>query len=133
MSEFPTLAEVVAKHADTWIGAKSYPVHGFAQPGYRVCTCYWRDGSPAAQFSRESFAEHVQGEWREACTITTVEQLDALPADTIIVDADNWAWQKDANPGSRLWIPSAFNSELVCEDGPELPAYVLHHPDWSKA
>lgn len=61
--------------------------------------------------------------------VSTVEQLDALPANTTILDADEWAWQKDGNPESLLWIPAAWNAELLHDSNPSLPAVVLWIPE----
>lgn len=72
-AKFPTLADVIAKHAD------------YVSNLARHCTCgEWHDHSLNAPFSRASFGAHVQDEWRKACTIETVEQLHALPAGTVI-------------------------------------------------
>lgn len=124
MSEFPTLAEVVAKHADTWHGEKRYYMQRITQPGFRSCTCgQWIDEDPAAQFSRKSFAVHVREAWAEACTITTVEQLDALPVRSVVRDADGDVHEMD---DCGFWraprYPSILNAVVF-------PARLLWHPE----
>ncbi|NOQ62844.1 hypothetical protein, partial [Mycolicibacterium fortuitum] len=118
MSEFPTLAEVVAKHADTWHGEKRYYMQRITQPGFRSCTCgQWIDEDPAAQFSRKSFAVHVREAWAEACTITTVEQLDALPVRSVVRDADGDVHEMD---DCGFWraprYPSILNAVVLPAD-----------------
>lgn len=116
MIEFPTLAEVVAKHADFWIGGE--------RP-HRSCTCGWTDYGPHAQVSREQFAEHLSEMWREACTVTTVDQLDALPNQSIVLFPDGdpdskwegqWGW-------SRGTLEEILRVDAVL---------LLWHPEWSK-
>ncbi|MCA4754772.1 hypothetical protein H8Z60_19785 [Mycolicibacterium fortuitum] len=128
MSEFPTLAEVVAKHADTWHGEKRYYMQRITQPGFRSCTCgQWIDEDPAAQFSRKSFAVHVREAWAEACTITTVEQLDALPVRCIVRWSHGSTDEREACGWS--WGPTAHDDFFADGD----TALLLWHPDWSKA
>lgn len=87
-ADFPTLADIVAQHADSWIGENRHPQYGVTEPGFRSCSCgQWMDDNPAAQFSRASFGAHIQAEWVKACTIETSEQLDALPLNAVVVDA----------------------------------------------
>ncbi|AIM50167.1 hypothetical protein PBI_BUZZLYSEYEAR_45 [Mycobacterium phage BuzzLyseyear] len=68
-------------------------------------------------------------------SIDTDEQLNGYPPNTVILDADEWAWQKDVNQGSHLWIPAAFYSELLVDDGgrPSLPARLLYVPHANSA
>lgn len=118
MSEFPTLAEVVAKHADFWIGGES---------PHRSCTCGWTDYGPRAQVSREQFAVHVREEWRDACTITTVEQLDALPVRCIVRWSHGSTDEREACGWS--WGPTAHDDFFADGD----TALLIWHPDWSES
>ncbi|MFV8169877.1 hypothetical protein [Mycolicibacterium peregrinum] len=140
MSEFPTLAEVVARHADTWHGEKRYYMQRITQPGFRSCTCgQWIDEDPAAQFSRKSFTVHVREAWADACTITTVEQLDALPMGAVIRTTEDRVALKSGESwgnasGYRSWWSAADGEEFDCssDELDDLPALLLWHPEWSK-
>ncbi|QRY43132.1 hypothetical protein JVX93_21550 [Mycolicibacterium boenickei] len=85
MADFPTLAEIVAEHADSWIGPNNRLHYGITEPGFRSCSCgQWMDDNPGAQFSRSSFGEHVQAEWVKARTITNPLELDRIPAGSVV-------------------------------------------------
>ena len=71
--------------------------------------------------------------WREACTVTTVAGLDELPDRVTIIDASNNVYGKEADNNMSgiygTWLSVGyevpfFSSEL------DLPARVIHHPDW---
>lgn len=129
-AEYPTLAEVVAKHADSWIEGMSYLHLGISRPACRSCTCgRWVDDSPLAQFSRTSFSEHVQEVWREACTITTPEQLDALPPEVIVKSEGGTVACRyyDRVHGVTFGDERPFTWTVLAS---ELPAVVLWHPSW---
>ena len=128
-AEFPTIAELVAKHADSWHGEKRYPVQGITQPGFQSCTCgQWMDDDPAAQFSRASFGTHLQAEWVQARTIETPEQLDALPPESII---------KTQGGSVACRFYDRVHGVVFGDDRPfkwsclatELPGIVLWHPE----
>jgi hypothetical protein len=101
MSEFPSLAEILARHAD-WVS-----------DGARLCSCFWTDQSENASSSRRLWSEHVEATWREACTISTVEQLHALPDRAVM------AMRK----GQVFYVYAVT--------GNDLPALLIWHPDWS--
>ncbi|AQT78299.1 hypothetical protein B1R94_02190 [Mycolicibacterium litorale] len=67
--------------------------------------------------------------WREACTITTVEELDALPSG-VEVRSVNGPWLKNDRfyPDEPWWPAGGEISEASSEVG--LPARLTHHPDW---
>lgn len=126
MTSVPTLADVVAEHR--W-----YVPSRRDKPWITRCVgCNWKgDTRNTGMNAIGLHSKHVQAEWMKVRTIETVEQLDALPPNTKIVDADTWGWQKDCNEGSRLWIPAAFHSEMLVEDEdcqPSLPALLVWHP-----
>ncbi|MES5383892.1 hypothetical protein ABVN64_30305 [Mycolicibacterium conceptionense] len=131
MSEFPTLAEVVAKHADFWIGGDS---------PHRSCTCGWTDYGPHAQVSREQFAEHVREAWMDACTITTVEQLRAIsPTPESLSGAliksfgDGLGGVLELNDDGTWNDYDRADGEHIDASEVHLPALLIWHPDWSKA
>lgn len=118
-----SLADIVAKHADTW--------HGTTQPGFRSCTCgQWADDDPAAQFSRASFGAHIQAEWLKACTIESPEQLNALP-DLVAIRAGvaGLIWHKNGsyNPDEAWWLAGSDIERPTREVA--LPATLLWHPE----
>lgn len=108
-----TLAEVLAKH---WTN-----------------NCWWHcDGGTA--MSPATHAQHQAEMWREACTIRTVEQLDALPNHVVVLSADTWAWTRideDGYSPGEWWFP-AGGEVGSSSDRIELPALLLWHPDWSR-
>lgn len=102
------------------------------------CSC---DETKPFQFeTHEEWGAHVLAALREAHTITTREQLDALPDKAIILTStgsfqgQGGPWQKDPDGYSReeAWMPGGYDvgytSERVAE---ELPALLLWHPDWA--
>ncbi|WP_301119616.1 hypothetical protein [Mycolicibacterium fortuitum] len=129
MADFPTLAEVIAEHADSWFGEIRY--RGITAAGFRSCSCgRWKDDNPAAQYSRASFGAHVQAEWVKACTIETVDQLDALP-DLAAVRAGEFGaiWHKNGRYNSHEpWWGAGSDVECPTTDV-ALPAILLWHPE----
>ena len=119
MSEFPTLAEVLAPHAD------------YVSNGVRYCTCgTWGDDSETAQHSRLAFMTHVREVWMDACTITTVEQLESLPVGVILIYPDV---QFTPPPmfakytgGWKFMDMGTFAIDI------SLPARLIWHPEWSE-
>lgn len=123
-AQFPTLAEVVADHfrCDEWGG-----------PSWDCGADPHCDGGGT---SYVDYAEHVQDVWRDACTITTVEQLDALPIGSVVRSLGgtdigdiyvNWA---DHHLASLYgpWYRSGY--EVPCpSDEVDLPAVVLYIPE----
>jgi hypothetical protein len=118
-ADFPSLAEVLARHVD-WVSE-----------GVRLCSCFWTDSSPEASSSRLAWAEHVQAEWDRACRIETVERLNALPDDAIVGDNSGEAWRKSGMyyPDEPWWAAGHDVEQPATEI--RLPARLLWHPDWS--
>lgn len=62
--------------------------------------------------------------------VTTVEKLDALPTNSVVIDAGRWIherWER-AVPDDHGWVRVgwAFNEPA---DPPALPARILYRPD----
>lgn len=66
---------------------------------------------------------HFSDEWDAACTVSTVEQLDALPEETVINDSHGCTAKK---LGGEWWWIATADSWV-----PNLPALILSNPDWS--
>lgn len=132
MADFPTLAEIVAQHADSWIGENRHPHYGVTEPGFRSCSCgQWMDDNPAAQFSRASFGAHIAAEWVKARTIETVEQLDALPLNSVVVDASGIP--RTNRTGDSVMRGGWTNAGRIPISSRELadgrPMVVVYHPE----
>lgn len=71
--------------------------------------------------------------WREACTITTVEQLDALPVGSITTDSDviGGNYERVATEDGEEWWTDGMNDPN--HDARDLPTLLIWHPDWSRA
>lgn len=123
-AEFPTLAEVMAGHAD-WVSE-----------GVRLCSCFWTDGSPDAQSSRLIWAKHVESEWREACTIRTATQLDALPVGAVVLAV--WAAELTPTPVLSRYIDGWFGFPCLQPMHPlgsgrnSETALLIWHPEWAR-
>ncbi|MCA2247577.1 hypothetical protein JF729_07170 [Mycobacterium intracellulare] len=126
--DVPTLACVIAEHS---------PIPGYVS-GHEVVhgrvverEASWIEcgGCGAVFNSGVAHAEHVNAVWREACTISSADQLDGLPVGTLIrllaagIDTcklgDGWE-------ATGEW-PSYSGAELAGR----LPALVLWHPSWT--
>jgi hypothetical protein len=71
-------------------------------------------------FDFEKITPAVLDYLAEASTITTVEQLDALPPMSVVLSSDN-AWTRRA----RSWYCPRGSA---AGNGPQLPALLLYHP-----
>ena len=118
MSKFSTLAEVLAPHAD------------FVSNLARHCSCgTWHDHSLSAPHSRLAFSQHQAEVWRDACTSTPAEDLDRVPARSIVrSDAGTIACRFDGRNGVVFGDDRPFPWHNLA-----LPAVVLWHPDWSES
>ncbi|WFN94145.1 MULTISPECIES: hypothetical protein [Gordonia] len=72
-------------------------------------------------FSTEEHAEHVADTWREARTVQTVEELDALPVGTILRCGYGRVWEKLA--GHRRFSGMEVGKDLG------VPALVVWTPE----
>lgn len=111
MSDYPSLAEVVDETCDT-------------QSPFR-----YRGG-----YGLRDLGKNVELAWREACTIRSVEQLDALPAQSVIRDdigdRDGYVYEK--SPDGEGDVPWWHDGDPTNVDEIDLPALLIFHPDWSK-
>ena len=112
MAEFPTLDQLVLDHTPS--GAE----------GSVTCWC----GKRFASFGDHS--THVSAAWREACTIRTVKQLDALPADSVVITPTSRITYQKARSSIRVWYSSALATHTADYIG--LPALLVWHPDWER-
>ena len=62
-------------------------------------------------------------------TITTDEELDALPDGAVVLDADGDVMEADTNSDRRIWYVPGREWEWVGNDYTHLPARVLYRPD----
>ena len=115
-ASFPTLAEVAAEH---WVDYNIGACDGCARRYTNIGTVNAEHG------------QHVAQVWREACTIRTVEQLDALPPETVIkTEGGSIACRHYTGIGVVFGDerPFPWTSSLATE----LPGLLLWHPDWSQ-
>lgn len=116
MSEFPALAEVVDLVTDS-------------QSPLR-----YRGGSGLARLGR-----NVAKAWRDACTITTVEQLRAIsPTPESLSGAliksfgDGLGGVLELNDDGTWNDYDRADGERIDAAEVHLPALLIWHPDWSK-
>ncbi|BBY78847.1 hypothetical protein MPUL_00050 [Mycolicibacterium pulveris] len=87
----------------------------------------WLDPSSLEDFAE--IAADAARDWREACMIRTVEQLDALPAGAVIRVGRGGVLQR----GRSGWFSPGFevgqDGEDLVESGAEI--VLVWHPDWS--
>jgi hypothetical protein len=115
MSDFPSLAEVM-KAMPNPIAADEF------EPGYWRSCATWDD-----------IVREVEKVWRDACTITTAEQLDALPDRSIVRAGTNGhAYEKSMlfTLTGRRWM-EAGNGSPERSDAIGLPALLIWHPGWT--
>lgn len=125
-AEFPTLAEVVAKHR--WVSKSSTTRY------VAGCACGWElDIANTHRTGLQLHGEHVEQVWREACTIRTVEQLDALPDRSVVFAANEAAWIKVSgwSPDEPWWVTGSSIESPSADIA--LPALLIRHPDWAKS
>lgn len=87
---------------------------------------------------REQWIAHVTAEIvraeQAARRIETVEQLDALPPGSIVLDAANDVNRKgDADPGNEWCWDTLGHWDNTSARGFKLPAVVLFNPAWESA
>ena len=87
--------------------------------------CVVLDGS----FSIEEVARVIDVEgYRKPRTITTAEELDALPFETVIRDAEGHVLERWGEPDESLWTTVMVNAFIPrCDIA--LPVTVLHEPE----
>mgnify|MGYP001449041961 CR=1 FL=1 len=117
MADFPTLAQIIDQHERVY--------SPFAQRDY--CTCgEWSDDSRHNN-GHATHGEHVQAVWLETRTITTVEQLDALPVGAVVMFGNDGAtlYEKDS---AGTWFGTPGDGELLLAEA-EFHALLVWHPD----
>lgn len=122
-AEHPTLAEVIEKHR--WVSRSTTTRYVAA------CVCGWeKDIVNTQRTGLQLHGEHVESVWRDACTITTVEQLDALPPESIVKSEGGSVACRfyDGIHGVTFGDERPFKWTVLAS---ELPAVVLWHPGWS--
>ncbi|HVX56255.1 MAG TPA: hypothetical protein VHA37_00860 [Candidatus Saccharimonadales bacterium] len=120
VTEFPSLAQVLAKHQRT-------ALYWFRSS----CECGWsQDLHNTYKTCTQLHAEHQADMWREVCTITTVEQLDQLPAGSILRDANEFTFEK--SPDGEGDTPWWYDGDPHDIGEIDLPARLLHNPGWNQ-
>ena len=63
--------------------------------GWESCECGWREEIERRSETGSVFthAAHVADTWRESRTVRTVEELDALPQNSMTLDPQGRVWQ----------------------------------------
>lgn len=121
--QFPSRSEVLAKH----LRYHDRPDRG----EWRVfCSCESRKWFTEAieVISDETYIAHVERRWREACTATTVEQLDALPDGCVVRDQRGLLWETDQGH-----MYAASFAMPMCIKTVALPAVIVWHPEWEES
>ncbi len=82
-------------------------------------------GPLAPKLTNIDLAEAIlEAGYRKPRTVTTIEEIDALPEGTIILDSDPDAMLKDADGWRSLLVPDVKLKSFTIG----LPATVLHDP-----
>jgi len=129
-AEFPTLAETVIA---------TNRKHGFNGGGEHMfgryvehCMCGWR-----STFEHRTYDDHiaaaVESAWHAGRTITSTDQLDALPDGSVILCAsDEEVNRRTSKRDGRAewWTPGSDQGVPTTEH--LVPALLLWHPRWSK-
>lgn len=111
-AEYPTLAEVAEQH---------HKVDVYMPRVQTRCSCgQWYPGT---------HGQHIADKWRESCTVTTPEQLDALPPEVIVKSEGGTVACRyyDRIHGVTFGDERPFTWTVLAS---ELPAVVLWHPLW---
>lgn len=106
-------------------------------PGMRLatCMCGWEEPIRGRDVTA-LHAAHVAAALRGSRTVWTVEELDALPAGTVVWTGDDQVWQRLVGQGVWAWDclsedgsggPYDHNAVLYAALPPQVR--VLHRPD----
>lgn len=118
MADFSTLAQIIGQHERVY--------SPFVQRDY--CTCgEWSDDSRYDN-GHTTHSEHVQAVWLETRTITTVEQLDALPVGAVVMFVNDAPALYGKNP-DETWFGIPGDGEFPPAEA-EFHALLVWHPDW---
>lgn len=73
---------------------------------------------------------HVAAAWREVRTVRTVEELDALPAMTVVRGADEFVWERNSVPNVWGDLQWEYVGDSDPQDRPDIgPWTVLWTPE----
>lgn len=99
-------------------------------PRAALCSCGWESPVRGKQHPREAHADHVVDMLRQARTITTIDQLDALPVETVVreLSRDGFVLEKywDQVWDEARWL---YPGDDDPQPFPSLPALVLWRPE----
>lgn len=121
MSDFPSLASVIAKHR--WTRTSTVDVK---------CTgCDWTaDLRNTDRASVDLVAEHVEQVWLELRTIRKLDHLVALPVGATVIDGFGTTTENVVTRMPGGWFGQGVPWPLEWPaGGPEI-ALLIHHPDW---
>lgn len=115
-AEYPTLSEVLDKHKiqTLWYGQHD---------GWWECTCQ------GGEFAIAWTPDHVDVEWREACTIRTAEQVLNLPAGVVLHSNSDGAIELFSD--GHWYLPGRRDSISFRRVLENLPAQLIWHPGWA--
>ena len=94
------------------------------------CSCYRPINS------NDDWSRHANEAWREACTIRTVEQLDALPEGAIVRDRGGRVFEQTTNwrcagkGFTAWWSETGEEGEASSDELNDLPALLIWNPNW---
>ena len=106
---------------------KDHTVDRDSYSNLAACSCGWQEtGGPWWL----THPQHQTAAWVEASTISTLEQLDALPADTVIRwDRGRGVASQVLQRGTADWLEPGSDSTEP-HGAHLLPAQLLWHPAW---
>lgn len=129
----PRLQDVLMAHRYSSPIARSHPWAVQKNPA-GCAGCSWEAVDPVeGGHYLDQHAEHQAAVWREACTIRTVAQLDALPVGSVVMPL----WYLAAGPCWRLsdgWFGVFIDKPMYplgARTKPDNSALLVWHPDWS--
>ena len=145
MSDFPSLAEVIRQHRIERCSVSS-PTQ--SQQWWRCTACDFESHSFPLKginwefLQNEIAADHIADVWRDACTITTADQLDSPELSgwgTLICEIHT---PDDDCPESNCWIVPVVwemvnQMGFMChnprhlDESPRLPALLIWLPGWT--
>lgn len=122
--QFPSLSDILAAHSIR---------QDYNHPAWGKCRCGfdpdpgWDDDAMTDEEinSWPSQSQHQADMWREACTVTTVEQLDAPPDGCVVRDQRGLLWETDQGH-----MYAASYAMPMCIKTVALPAVIVWHPEW---
>lgn len=123
MTDFPSHAQVLAQHRfddSAEIEVFCHEVDASPQVGLKR--------GPDCQADWQEWVDHFADAWREACTISTDEELDAVPVGAIVrSSAGTIACRFDSTHGVVFGDERPFPWRKLALD-----ALLLWHPGWER-